>query len=252
MWSCETCGRPNKSNPLICETCGAAAPDADPGQVSLALQRDLPMEAHLRALALWYRVGAVLLVVGGVAFVWLFGWVGKALMSDRSLWAGWHGPGAMWAGALGYVGTFLVAAAAGSWLLGHFLSRYANGARIAAGVLTLLGLVLGTMQLAMTAMMFNRLTALYGDSGLAGPSLAGPVAKFILSTLWMISIAWTLWSRRAAQVCAPAYRTIVARTAELQAPMAKSPFFIIPLVGLILVTLMLSMVFLRLHSYGAY
>ena len=42
MWSCDTCGRPNKSNPLICETCGAAAPGADPDQVSMALQRDLP------------------------------------------------------------------------------------------------------------------------------------------------------------------------------------------------------------------
>jgi hypothetical protein len=58
MWSCDTCGRPNHHNPLICETCGAAAPGASADQVSLALQRDLAMESHFRGLAFWYRVGA--------------------------------------------------------------------------------------------------------------------------------------------------------------------------------------------------
>jgi hypothetical protein len=105
VWSCDTCGRPNKSNPLICEVCGASAPEADPGLVSLALQRDLPMEAHLRALAFWYRVGAVVMVVGGVAFLGLFGWLGSSLFHD-----GLGRSGAMWAGALGYLGTFVLAA----------------------------------------------------------------------------------------------------------------------------------------------
>ena len=64
MWSCDTCGRPNHRNPLICGTCGAAAPDASPDQVALALQRDVAMESHFRGLAFWYRVGAI--VFGGV------------------------------------------------------------------------------------------------------------------------------------------------------------------------------------------
>src|SRR6476646_1453590 len=73
MWSCDTCGRPNHRNPIICETCGASAPGADADQVTLALQRDLAMESHFRGLAFWYRLGAVLLAVSGLAmlgFMW--------------------------------------------------------------------------------------------------------------------------------------------------------------------------------------
>jgi hypothetical protein len=38
----------------------------------------------------------------------------------------------------------------------------------------------------------------------------------------------------------------------MRAPMAKSPFFIVPLVGTILVAFMLLMVFVRLRSFGGY
>lgn len=251
MWSCDTCGRPNKSNPLICETCGAAAPGADAAQVSLALQRDLHMEGHLRALAFWYRVGAVLMVAGGATLLGVFGWIGGAAMRGGG-GSPWGGSGAMWAGALGYVATFVLAAAGGSWVLGHFLSRFANGARIAAGVLTIVSLVLVAGRFVVTAMLYNRMSDdLYG-AYYARPSLAGPIASFLLSAIWSIAIAWTLFSGRAAQVCAPAYRTIVARTATMRAPMAKSPFFIVPLVGTILVAFMLLMMFVRLRSFGGY
>ncbi|MDB4967466.1 MAG: hypothetical protein JWN44_3155 [Myxococcales bacterium] len=251
MWSCDTCGRPNKSNPLICETCGAAAPGADAGQVSLALQRDLTMEAHLRALAFWYRAGAVLLIAGGVSLLGLFGWLGSTVMRDTSAW---RGSGAMWAGAIGYLATFVLAAAAGSWVLGHFLARFVNGARIAAGILTLVSLLVAGGRFVFTAIIYSRVSDdLYGGSMyFSRPSLAGPIATFILSTIWSVAIAYTLFSGRAAQVCAPAYRTIVARTAAMRAPMAKSAFFVIPLVGTMLVVLMLLMVFVRLHSYRGY
>jgi hypothetical protein len=246
MWSCDTCGRPNKSNPIICETCGAAAPGADESQVSLALQRDLSMEAHLRALAFWYRVGAVLMVVFGVALVGLTGFIGSAFLGESPL----HRSGAMFAGVLGYMMTFMLAAAAGSWVLGHFLSRFANGARLAAAILTLVSLGLVGVRFVLTAVLYSRMSSLYGDNMyFARPSLAGPIASFLLSTIWMIAIAWTLFSSRAAQVCAPTYRTIVARTATMKAPMVKSPFFVIPLVGTILVVLMSLMLFARLHSY---
>jgi hypothetical protein len=241
MWSCDTCGRPNKSNPIICETCGAAAPGADESQVSLALQRDLSMEAHLRALAFWYRVGAVLMVVFGVAMVGLTGFVASAFLGESPL----HRSGAMFAGVLGYMLTFMLAAAAGSWVLGHFLSRFANGARIAAAVLTLVSLGLVGVRFVLTAVLYSRMSYMY----FARPSLAGPIASFMLSAIWMIAIAWTLFSSRAAQVCAPTYRTIVARTATMKAPMVKSPFFVIPLVGMILVVLMSLMLVARLHSY---
>lgn len=225
---------------------GASAPGADPAAVAMALQRDLSMEAHLRALAFWYRVGAVMMVVLGVAFVGLFGWVGSVFLHESPL----HRSGAMWAGALGYIATFIVAAAAGSWVLGHFLSRFANGARLAAAILTLVSLGLVGARFVLTAVLVSRMSDLYGgDAYFARPTLAGPIASFVLSAIWMIAIAWTLFSSRAAQVCAPSYRTLVARTAAMKAPMAKSPFFVIPLVATILVVMMSLMLVARLHGH---
>ncbi|MGZ3406453.1 MAG: hypothetical protein ACXVAN_08435, partial [Polyangia bacterium] len=107
VWSCDTCGRPNHRNPLICATCGASAPGADPDQVSLALQRDLAMESHLRALGFWYRLGAVLF---GGGFLAIAGVAGGALFGGSSLGGG----NAMIAGVLGWVAMFVVALAVGS------------------------------------------------------------------------------------------------------------------------------------------
>ena len=237
MWSCDTCGRPNHRNPLICETCGAAAPGADADQVNLALQRDLAMESHLRGLAFWYRIGAV---VFGVGFLALFGLVGGALVSSPL-----HGSGALMASAFGYVAMFVVAAAAGSYVLGHYLGRFANGARLAAAILSIVGLAFTLLRFVVTCVAYSRLSALYGDSSLfadAQPSLMGPIVMFVLSALWSGAIILTLFSGRAAQVCSPAYRTIVARTAAMKASMVKTPFFVVPLV----VTILAAMVVLRL------
>ena len=237
MWSCDTCGRPNHRNPLICETCGAAAPGADADQVNLALQRDLAMESHLRGLAFWYRIGAV---VFGVGFLVLFGLVGGALVSSPL-----HGSSALMASAFGYVAMFVIAAAAGSYVLGHYLGRFANGARIAAAILSIVGLAFTLLRFVVTCIAYSRLSALYGDSSLfadAQPSLMGPIVMFVLSALWSGAIILTLFSGRAAQVCSPAYRTIVARTAAMKASMVKTPFFVVPLV----VTILAAMVVLRL------
>ncbi|HXU71259.1 MAG TPA: hypothetical protein VN947_18120 [Polyangia bacterium] len=237
MWSCDTCGRPNRHNPLICETCGAAAPGADANQVNLALQRDLAMESHLRGLAFWYRIGAV---VFGAGFLVLFGLVGGALVSSPL-----HGSSALMASAFGYVAMFVVAAAAGSYVLGHYLGRFANGARIAAAILSIVGLAFTLLRFVLTCVAYSRLSALYGDSSLfadAQPSLMGPIVMFVLSALWSGAIILTLFSGRAAQVCSPAYRTIVARTAAMKASMVKTPFFVVPLV----VTILAAMVVLRL------
>src|ERR1700749_3595044 len=111
MWSCDTCGRPNHRNPLICETCGAAAPGASPDQVSLALQRDLAMESHFRGLAFWYRVGAI---VFGAGFLAMFALVGSAFVG---LGASLHGNNAVMASAFGYVAMLVIAVAAGSYVL---------------------------------------------------------------------------------------------------------------------------------------
>jgi hypothetical protein len=248
VWSCDTCGRPNHRNPLICSTCGASAPGADPDQVSLALQRDLAMESHLRALGFWYRLGAVL---AGVGFLALFGVAGRALLglSSSSL----RGTGALWASAFGYIALFVVALAAGSYVLGHFLGRFANGARLAAGILTIVSLAFGLLRFVVTCIAYSRLSDLYGDAGMLydRPSLAAPIAMFMLSTLWSGAIVFTLLSGRAAAVCSPAYRTVVARTASMKASLVKTPFFVVPLVAVILTAMMALKILMSLRGYSS-
>lgn len=227
--------------------CGAAAPEADSEQVSLALQRDLPMEAHLRALGFWCCAGALPALVAGAVLTVAASSLGRVALADTT---SWRTPGALFAGAIGYVALGLCGLGAGSFVLGRLLSRFANGARIAAAVLTLVGLALALVRLVLTAVLHSRVSAFAAayDGVYAQPSPAGPIASFVLSTLWLIAIAWTLLSGRAAQVCSPTYRTIVARTPALRAPMAKSPFFIVPLVGVILAAVMLLMIWVRLHA----
>ena len=246
MWSCDTCGRPNHRNPLICGTCGASAPGADPGQVSLALQRDLAMESHLRALGFWYRIGAVLF---GVGFLTLFGLGGALVGLTSSL----HGSNALWASAFGYVAMFVVALAVGSYVLGHFLGRFTNGARLAAGILTIVSLAFGLLRFVLICVAYSKLSDLYGDAGFysARPSLAGPIAMFLMSTLWSGAIVFTLLSGRAAAVCAPAYRTLVARTASMKASLVKTPFFVVPLVATIVVAMLVLKVVMAMRGYSS-
>jgi hypothetical protein len=237
MWSCESCGRPNRRNPLICDTCAAAAPGADPQAVALALRRDLVMESHLRGLAFWYRVGAL---VFGAGFLALFAVAGRALFAAPS---SLHAGDALWASLFGYVAMFVVALAAGSYVLGHHLGRFANGARIAAAVVTLVGLGFAVLRFIATCVAYSRLADLYAEPYFgARPSLAAPIALFVLSAIWSGAMVLTLLSGRAAQVCAPAYRTIVARTASMKASLTQTPFFVLPLVA----TILAAMVALRL------
>ena len=249
MWSCDTCGRPNHRNPLICETCGASAPNASADAVNLALQRDLAMESHFRGLAFWYRVGAI---VFGVGFLAMFGLMGSALIGlggGSSL----HGDNALWASAFGYVAMFVIAVVAGSYVLGHYLARFANGARIAAAVLTLVSLAAQVLQFIFTCVAYSRVSELYANNPYAsGPSLAGPIVMFLLSVLWCGAIVFTLLSGRAAQICAPAYRTIVARTAVMRASLVKTPFFVVPLVCTILVAMMVMRLVMLTRGYSSY
>lgn len=196
MWSCDTCGRPNHRNPLICETCGAAAPGADADQVTLALQRDLAMESHFRGLAFWYRFGAVLLAVSGLA---MFGFVRS--LQHSALFDPTGGSSSLLAGVLGWAAMFMLAAVVGSFVLGHHLARFANGARLAAAILTIVSLAFALLRFVLTCMAYSRLSSMYGNSGLydMSPSLAGPIAMFILSTIWSGAIIFTLLSGRAAR-----------------------------------------------------
>src|SRR6478609_10084795 len=157
MWSCDTCGRPNRHNPLICETCGAAAPGADGDQVTLALQRDLAMESHFRGLAFWYRLGAVLLAVSGLA---MFGFVRS--LQHSALFDPTMGSSSLVAGVLGWAAMFMLAAIVGSYVLGHHLAKLSNGARLAAAILTVVSLAFGLLRFVFTCIAYSRLSALYG------------------------------------------------------------------------------------------
>jgi hypothetical protein len=75
---------------------------------------------------------------------------------------------------------------------------------------------------------------------------------FLLSTLWCGAIIFTLLSGRAAQICAPAYRTIVARTAQMRASLMKTPFFVVPLVVTVLGALMVMRVLFMVRGYSTY
>ena len=151
------------------------------------------------------------------------------------------------------VAMFVIAAAAGSYVLGHYLGRFANGARIAAAILSIVGLAFTLLRFVVTCIAYSRFSSIYGDSGLYDmrPSLAGPIAMFVLSTIWSGAIIFTLLSGRAAAVCAPAYRTIVARTATMKASMVKTPFFVIPLVAVILMALFVMRLMMAMRGYAS-
>jgi hypothetical protein len=250
MWSCDTCGRPNHRNPLICETCGAAAPGADADQVTLALQRDLAMESHFRGLAFWYRLGAVLLGVSVLGLLGMFGFVGRhelGMVTQMS-------PGAsLIAGALGWIAMVMLVAVVGSYVLGHYLARFSNGARLAAGILTIVSLAFGLLKFVLTCFAYSKIGDLYAGDVYYDmrPSLAGPIVSLLLTTIWSLAIIFTLFSGRAAAVCAPTYRTIVARTAQMKASMVKTPFFVIPLVVSILAALFVLRIVMLTRGYSS-
>jgi hypothetical protein len=242
VWSCDSCGANVKSS-VLCPICGAGQPGVDGAHLEMALRRDLIMEAHLGALAIWYRVGAVLGVVGALAIV--VG-LGAAASGLRNLDGGgaWGTGGALFAGALGWMAMLMVAVSAGSYVMGHYLARYVNAARVAAGVIAVLGLVLTVVRTGFTIYVVERAYDLYGGGryGYGGPSLGGIIFWALVTIMWSIAVTWALLSRRSATVCTPEYRTIVARTRELKAPTFKSPFFVLPLVAcsfVVLATLIL-------------
>jgi hypothetical protein len=218
VWSCDQCHKNVTSNPLICDACGAAAPGADPDTVAIALQRDLAIEAHLRALALWHRIGAVLVAVIAIAVM-----VQSGIVASRLSAEGLGDAVGLWlSGATVWVCSIVLAMCAGSYVLGHFLARYVDAARIVAGVLAVIELVLAVVRTCGSLALQSHRYSPYGSSS------AGTILAFLLNVVWTSCVAWVLLSSRAAHVCRPQYRTLVARTPALQPPTYRSPFFLIP------------------------
>jgi hypothetical protein len=242
-WSCESCGRVVTTNQTICDRCGAAAPGADPRQVNLALQRDRIMEGHLMALALWHRIGAIL--VGVLALGLLIG--GGALFGIR------HGEldGAI-GSMMAVVAVILILAAAFSYVLGHFIARLHAWARITAGVFAAIGLASNVLSMVAGLAMTSRMSD-YGGGGFgfsSGPSVGGIIFRSLLSIAWSASIVWVFFNRRSSVITSPDYKLLVAQTPDVRPTTYKSPFFLIPLVLLALVALLLLVGFLLMTSRG--
>src|SRR5262249_13334832 len=140
----------------------------------------------------------------------------------------------------------------GAFVLGHFLARYSNGARITAGVLTIIGLawivlsaVLGLVRAASQPRLFEAYPAYssphyYYNQPSTGWGF-GTIILLLLYLLWIGSVLWALWNKRSSQICSERYRDIVARTPELSPPTFKSPFFIVP-AALTVVAILFSLV----------
>ena len=232
-WSCEQCGR-HVTNELLCDLCGTGKPGADPEKVRAGVQRDLVMESHLGALAIWYRIGAVL-------FALVAAW---ALLSASTV--AHHDVMFVLDNIVRAAAVALLLAGAGSFVLGHFLARRSNVARIIAGVLGSLSLLLTTLR--MGVVLFADSTPRYASydsyhySAYHQSSGVGyALFFFAVNVAWTCAVLWALFNRRAGDVCSGDYAAIVERTPELRPTPLRSPFFFLPLAaacfGLLILTI---------------
>ena len=151
--------------------------------------RDLVMEAHLRAIGMWTCFLGLLLVVGaGLAIFHL----ARNPAGDETIMAG-------------------VTAATGvfAYVLGSFIRRFSPTACTIVGILVLLS---------MATLFLGGGTAILDDLGLL---LMIPLA-------WYVAVMFVLFSDRAAEICTEEYHSLVASTREVKSPMVRSPFFWIP------------------------
>jgi len=156
-------------------------------------QRDLRMEAHLSAVAIWFRVWAHL----GAGLV--------ALILVLSIWAGtWRGSAGFrtfgWTGVV--LGLLFVALGA----LGYFLARYGNDARLISSVIALLFFVYSVRQVYRVREVWDALLSL-------------------MTFVSAAALTWLCLNRRAARICTDDYREQAGR---LPAPVRfslRSPFF---------------------------
>jgi hypothetical protein len=190
---CPRCGEPMFKVLEACPKCGAWSG-----------RRDLAMEGHLRAIALWLRVGGLLSL--GMLGLMLF------ISSQARLPQG--GMELMISGgvSLGFI------------VLGFALSRYSNAARIITGILTILyGLVL------------------LGTIALGG---AASIVAFVWLALWgawSCALLWALFNSRSARICTAAYRDGVAATPDQRPSIFRSVFFWIPM-GVIIFMIGLTLI----------
>ena len=181
---------------IKCPTC--REPIAVPGVIDPAAPRrtvprgtggrDLRMEAHYKAIAIWYRLGGYLALAAGLVVLLTFiAWPGRHDLPGLAL---------RLAATFGVGGLCLA--------IGVYLSRFANQARLVAAVLTVLSALGQLAQVARRP----------GHSWSAVISLA-VLAPFL----------WAFLSKRGAALCTEEYAEKMEQTPHLKPATFASPFF---------------------------
>jgi hypothetical protein len=204
--TCFNCSFLNAADAAACEHCGANLRD-------IPLTRDIKMEAHLAAIAIWFRISGYLIALLGLIPV-----------VTRIAW----GPYGV---RLFMSPLYALGIGLGSILLGVCLGRFSNIARIAAGILAALVAV---------------------GQGLAAFILVGrhnPLGiVFFIVCSFMCAVVCALFNRRAAAVCSEGYLRLVEFRRGVPPGTYRSPFFWVLFVGLALLVALVVWDYMTLVS----
>jgi len=217
-WICGQCRNLIDNHLTACSQCGAPrSPTAMSGvgetvdPLPAADYRDLTMEGHLQALALWDRIAGILLVIGGIFFL-----VGTSSLHSRT---GDNIIGRLLESLGIFAGIAFFLFAVAYYALGHFMARYDNVARIINGVLCAIGAGLNLL-----SSCGNMASSRSGGGGVIG----GAIGAMIVIA-WSAAKLWAYFSPRSATICTDSYRELVARSSDMKPRTYSSPFFWIPL-----------------------
>ncbi|MBI5527644.1 MAG: hypothetical protein HY897_15030 [Deltaproteobacteria bacterium] len=162
-------------------------------------KRDLSMEANVLAIALWYRIAAVLgLLLGGGAVLFAF----DRLAPERQ-------GGARIATAVGMAGCVFF------YGMGHYLARYSNAARNVARLVTFLTIL-------------GNFFAIIRPGGAIDRGHYAMAVLNAISIVWLVAVQWALFNARTAQICTEEYRTLVHANPDDKPPVFRSPYFTTP------------------------
>jgi hypothetical protein len=198
--ACFNCDFINAAVAAACEHCGA-------NLRGVPLQRDLKMEAHLTAIAMWFRICGYLMALPALILV-IMG-IGLAGLGPLVV-----GTLIRMVGSLPVLGLGLAGI-----LLGVYLGRFSNIARITAGVLTVMAT---TGQVGTVIFLFPYKILMTIELFLG----------FCFFSVFMIAVLLALFNRRAAVVCSEGYRRLVDFRRGVPPGTYRSPFFWVPFVGL--------------------